>query len=395
MMNVPMRVTLLLVCLGSSVGLAAEARAERPFDIGVLPGDVVLGNIKHFPGHAGIFIGRWQDLPERLQEEYADVFARVLIRSKDHGLARSYLVVDSIGGGGVRLRSFAEQFTGYLPNQAKTGTIKKALHWEAKTGGAVAWPGLGPDDARRWKIVEESLEAARAEIPYEVLHRQMATTGSFDQRQEWVDGIKVRTREFPSYKAMRKVGLDCISLVHVVYWRGAQIDLDVSWAPWHTPEQLHLEAKKKGYMRAVLFEDVFVDAALLGKWEIRLKVTQMWEETTALPETLTIWLGRSEEGTLTVDMAGEDPSKPRGKARPVPGELSRSRSDTLTFALVNGEQGAPNSSALRFEIGADGAVKGSYEGIDPPDSDGEGGGKFRIDFEGRKLLDRAMPPREQ
>jgi len=370
------------------------ARAGGPFDIGILPGDVVLGNIANFPGHAGIFIGRWQDLPEALQARYADVYERVLIRSRDHGLADSYLVVDSIGGRGVTLRSFAEQFTGYLPNGAKRGSIKQALRFEASMGGAVAWPSLGKDDAKRWSIVEEALKAARARIPYDGSHAQAASMAGYGSRVEWVDGIKTRTRDVVDYDMMQKDGLDCITLVHVVYWRGAGIDLDVSWAPWHTPEQLHGTAKKAGYLRAVLFEDVFTDAALLGKWEVELRVAEMWDDSIELPEKLVLWVGKDDQGQVTVAQAGVDPAVPAGSAVPLPGRLVRSGSDTLTFESINLSGGAEDggTATMRFEIGADGTMTGAYEGIDPPDSDGEGGGRFKITFTAKKVRDMVVPP---
>ena len=388
------RILAVVSVLGLMHAVPPPARAGGPFDIGIVPGDVVLGNIANFPGHAGVFIGRWQDLPQRIQADYADVYERVLIRSRDHGLADSYLVVDSIGGRGVTLRTFAEQFTGYLPNGALGGTIKKALHWEAKTGGAVAWPSLGTDDPRRWGIVEQALRAARARVPYDGSHTQWASTAGYDDRIEWIDGIKTRTKDL-GFEAMREDGLDCITLVHMAYWRGAEIDLDVSWLPIHTPDQLHATARDNGYFRAVLFEDVFIDAALLGKWEIAPRLVEMWDDDPMqLPETFTLWLGRVDDGVMTIDQQGGDPASGAGQVMPFPGTLVRSASDTLTFESgnIHGNTDDGGSGFIRFEIGADGSMSGSFDGVDPPDSNGDGGGRYRFVFTGKKLRDMAVPP---
>lgn len=383
-----------LAFVALSLAATTSAKAERPFDIGVLPGDVVLGNIAHFPGHAGVYIGRWADLPERLQRDYADVYERVLIRSRDHGLADSFLVVDSIGGRGVTLRSFTEQFTGYLPNGAAKGDLKKSLRWEASTGGAVAWPGLGVNDAKRWSIVEEALKAARARIPYDGTHLQRASTASFGSRVEWVNGIKTRETFNVTYEQMRKEGLDCITLVHVVYWRGAQIDLDVSWLPIHTPEQLHEEAKEKGYFRAVLFEDVFLDAALRGKWELTLSIVKSSDPDFAdiLPEKMDIWAGRTPDGAVTLDVSNKAGDAPAGDPFALPGKLVRTAADTLSFESVN-LAGGDGTAVLSFEIGHDETLRGTYAGVDPPDSAGEGGGPFAINIEGVKVRDMLIPPK--
>jgi hypothetical protein len=236
--------------------------------IGIAPGDILLGNIDNYPGHAGIFIGRWRDLPERVQQEYADVFNEVLIRSGDWGLADSYLVVDSMGDG-VRVRSFVEQFTGYRPTGARRVYLENAAQWESQTGAAVAWPGLADDDPRRWAIVAEALEAARARVPYEsgrMIEVPFMDDVDLTVHDQWP------TAMFGLYDGVPysqiSVGLDCISLVHVVYWRGAGIDLDTSWAPWHTPEQIYSVAIERNLVRPVDLSHARFDALTLGNWSV-------------------------------------------------------------------------------------------------------------------------------
>ncbi|MCF4165006.1 hypothetical protein L2U69_05055 [Zavarzinia compransoris] len=377
-------------------GMGGPARASGDFDIGIVPGDVVLGNIVHFPGHAGIYIGRWEELPADIQADFADVYDAVLIRSRDYGLADSHLVVDAIGGRGTTLRSFTEQFTGYLPNGAQAGKLPASLHWEAKTGGAIAWPGLGTDDPRRWAIVREALEAARANVPYEGSHFQLETTNfsSVERRVEWIDGIKNSEAAALPYDQIES-GFDCITLVHVVYWRAAQIDLDVSFKFWHTPEQLHEEAKAKGYYRAVLFEDLFLDAALLGKWKLKLTLEEMWEEGgMTLPPEAEIWTRRLPGVGIAIGFAKPGEGKPE-KFIPLPGELRHEDDDRVSFESVNMAGDRPGRYVVRFEVGPDGALVGTYSGIDPPDSAGEGGGAFRIALEGIKLRDMKVPPKRR
>lgn len=378
-----------------AAGNALPARASGDFDIGIVPGDVVLGNIVHFPGHAGIYIGRWEELPADIRAEFADVFDAVLIRSRDYGLADSHLVVDAIGGRGTILRSLTEQFTGYLPNGAQAGKLAAALHWEAKTGGAIAWPGLGTDDPRRWAIVREALKAARANVPYEGSHFQFESTyfASVERRAEWIDGIKDSEVAAMPYDRIES-GFDCITLVHVVYWRGARIDLDVSVKFWHTPEQLDQEARANGYYRAVLFEDLFLDAAVRGKWKLKLTVEQMWDGLSLkAPPEIELWTGRTPDGAITIAMPGKD-GKP-GKYSPLPGKLTRLGDDRAIFESINLAGSAEGEAFIRFEIGPDGTLTGTYSGIDPPDSAGEGGGAFRIALEGAKLRDMKVPPKRR
>lgn len=237
---------------------AIQPSAPEPLPgIGIAPGDVVLGNIDTYPGHAGIFIGRWRDLPEYIQSRYSDVFSAVLIRSRDWGLVDSYLVVDSMGGRGVRLASFVEQFTGYLPTLSRTTYLDRAAQWESEHGGAVAWPGLGADDPRRWAIVEEALQAARARVPYDDSHLQWATVN--------LSGYA----DLP-YENFSE-GLDCIALVHTVYQRGAGIDLDTSWWPFHEPHMLYETALGRGMLRRTDLSHARFEALVQGRWRLTLQ----------------------------------------------------------------------------------------------------------------------------
>ncbi|WP_421786027.1 hypothetical protein [Hyphobacterium sp.] len=229
--------------------------AQSP-ELGIYPGDIVIGNLTESrlgPGHAGIYIGRWRDLPDHLQEDYAAVLDRALIRSQDWGLIDSYLVIDSMPSGGVMVRSFVEQFTGYLVRRSQP-RIEDAVIWEANTGGAIAWPGLANEDPRRWQIVEEALSAALHRVPYDDNHTQWATTRLFGY-----EGL-----DYDQFDD----GLDCIALIHIAYQRGADIDLDVSWAPWHTPAQIYDEAAENGYLRQVDLTFAQFEMLFQGVWRL-------------------------------------------------------------------------------------------------------------------------------
>lgn len=241
-----------LLATGLAAAFAGAARAQTALpppaadETGMVPGDLVLGHANTYPGHVGIYVGKWRRLPEPLRTAYAAVYDQILIRSQDIGLKYTYLAIDSDGGRGVRLVPLVEQFTDYLPKAAKAVDLKGARRFEGGMGGAVAWPELPGNDPRRWRIVEEALKAARAKVPYEDSHLQLTTT--------WL-------QSGAPYESMR---LDCTALVHVAYYRGAGISLDVSWAPWHDPAQLYAEAKAKNLFRAVIVYYPFVDAAVLG-----------------------------------------------------------------------------------------------------------------------------------
>jgi hypothetical protein len=383
----------LIALVSSTLVVAGSAQTRSDYSIGIVPGDIVLGNISNFPGHAGIYVGRWHDLPEDIQTDFASIYEDVLVRSRDVGLADSHLVVDAIGGRGTTLRSFTEQFTRYLPTGARSGRLENALRWEASTGGAVAWPGLGTDDPRRWEIVREALEAARAQVPYEGSHWQWETTnlGTPEERRVWIDGIKTdEVRSIP-YSQIRGA-FDCITLVHVVYWRGAGIDLDVSWLPWHTPQQLYATAKSENYLRAVVFEELYLDAAILGKWRVEATLVEAWwsEEPQPIEETLLVWVSRASDGSLTLSLVAEDGTRSTD-AVTMPGELRRVGDATTVFTLEAGA--ATGEAMLEIRIGPDGAMDGEAGGVDPPDSDGEGGGRFLWSLTGEKVRDMPVPPR--
>lgn len=237
---------LLLAAALSGACARAEEPAPKADETGMVPGDVVTGNMSTFPGHVGIYIGKWKSLPEPLQQKYAKVLDQVVLYSKNEALKDSFLVADSYAPS-VRLRSFAEQFTGYFSGGPRTVKPKGALAWEGNSGAAIAWPNLAIGDLKRWRIVEEALKMCELKVAYEDAHKQLDTTRFANAE----------------YKDMK---LDCIAFCHVAYNKGAGISLDVSWWPIHTPAQMLEHATEKNLKRAVMFEPVYAEAVALGKW---------------------------------------------------------------------------------------------------------------------------------
>ncbi|MBI5705993.1 MAG: hypothetical protein HZC36_03270 [Armatimonadetes bacterium] len=226
---------------------------------GMVPGDVVVDNLTEYgPGHAGLYIGRWSMMPRDLQERYAKAFEEAAIRSGCFELLDSYLVIDSMPGRGVRVASMVEQFTdfnggsnAYYP-RLSTFDLAGALRFENDKGLALKWSSLPDKDSRRWKIVEIGLQCALAHVPYDDKHGQLAATNVGEILRRAANGSGLQ--------------LDCISLPHFAYWKGAQIDLDTSWWPLHTPSQLYDYAKQNQLWRPVSFMPLLRDTAFLGTW---------------------------------------------------------------------------------------------------------------------------------
>ena len=89
-----MRWILLLTLASLTAVLPAAEPAPQADEVGIVPGDIVLGNIANFPGHAGIYVGRWKDLPSSIRDRFEGVKEQVLLRSRDIGLAESFLVAE-------------------------------------------------------------------------------------------------------------------------------------------------------------------------------------------------------------------------------------------------------------------------------------------------------------
>lgn len=109
-----MRQGLLTAALSLLPGAAkAEEPAPRADETGIVPGDIVSGNTTTYPGHVGIYIGKWKALPEPLQQKYSKVLEQTVLYSRNDAIKDSFLVADSYAPA-VRLRSFAEQFTAFF-----------------------------------------------------------------------------------------------------------------------------------------------------------------------------------------------------------------------------------------------------------------------------------------
>jgi hypothetical protein len=227
---------------------------------GMVPGDIVISNLtENGPGHAGIYIGRWSEMPRDLQSRYAQALKEAAVRSGVPEIMDSYLVVDSMPGRGVRVALFAEQFTGYhggtnayYPRLTKFD-LAGILRFENNKGMVVRLNSLPDHDSRRWKIVEQALQLAIAHVPYDDRHGQLATTSVGEGLRRMADG--------------KGLALDCISFCHFVYDKAAGIDLDTSWMPFHTPGQLYDYAQKNRLARVMTFQPVLWDTAYLGTWK--------------------------------------------------------------------------------------------------------------------------------
>lgn len=353
---------LFLLLLGSGGIASADDPLPAPEAdaTGMVPGDIVFGNMNTYPGHVGVYIGKWENLPESLRTRYAGLKDQILVRSRDVGLKSSFLVVDSDGGRGVRLTSFVEQFTDYLPKGAKGPDLKGALKWESNRGGAVEWTGLATGDPRRWAIVEEAFKAATAKVPYEDSHGQWQTT-IFGGRE---------------YSAMS--GLDCIAMVHVVYSRGAQIDLDVSWAPWHDPGQLFSAAGSQQLLRTeVDLKPVFREAAIVGNWKLALRST-MPPSAIKLDGDYFVSLAIVGENlSLTVLDEKSLAPLPDRTATPLPAGLEVTEAGELQISLTDPTYSAPYQS-FDFRVRADGAMSILARGADSE-------GPYEIRVTGNKI----------
>lgn len=318
-------------CLLAGVARAAEAAGLTGDETGMVPGDIVLGNMNTFPGHAGIYIGKWKRLPQRLQDQYAGVHEAIVIRSRDEGLKDTYLVVDSDGGRGVRVTPFVEQFTGYLPKGAKAPNLTAALQWESEKGGALQWESLAVDDERRWNIVEEALKAAAARVPYPTVHTQMETTF-------WNSGVPYEELD----------SMDCTGLVHVVYYRGAGIDVDVSWMPLHTPGQLYDQSESHHLRRAVLLDPVWREAALLGVWDVSVRTVASGSDF-KINADVTVAIRRPDK-VVTAQALDPQTLEPAGKVSEV--EEADKLQPTVDNALQLDEYGEDGAhQVLRIEAG--------------------------------------------
>ena len=343
----------------------SNARGDDPLpepvaDVtGMVPGDIVFGNMNTYPGHVGIYIGKWELLPESIKTTYQNVYEQVLIRSRDEGLKSSFLVVDSDGGRGSRLTSFVEQFTGYLPKGANGPNLKGALEWESKKGGAVAWQGVPDNDPRRWKIVEESLKAAAAKVPYEDAHLQWQSTR--------FGGAE--------YSAMK--GMDCISLIHVVYYRATEIDLDSSWAPFHDPGQLYEAAQAANALRSTDLKPVFTEAAIVGKWKLSLRSTTP-ASTVKMDGDYCVALGIDGENLLLIHLDEQSMQPlPDLSSTPLPVGLEVTESGELQISLSDPTYSAPYQS-FDFRVKADGQLSVVASGSDND-------GPYEIRVTGNKL----------
>jgi len=350
---------LLLTNLPSS--LMAQLPPPAADATGMVPGDIVFGNMNTYPGHVGIYVGKWEALPESLRAQYKQVFDQVLIRSRDPGLKDSFLVVDSDGGRGCRLASFVEQFTGYLPKGARSPNLKAALEWESKNGAAVRWQGVGDSDPRRWQIVEEALKAAAAKVPYDGSHGQWETT-------------ILGGNDYPKMS-----GLDCISLVHVVYHRAAGIDLDVSLKVWHEPGQLYGAAKQKGLLRKdTNLKPVLVEAAISGNWRMKIRTIKSGSDFKINGE-FPVNLATAEE-QLQLSLLDEKTLAPVPRTQPqsVPIKYRVADSGDVDIIITDREATAAYTKA-EFRVNAKGQFQATLAGVDDD-------GPFELSIRGAKIF---------
>lgn len=316
-----------LWAVAAACGLLSAAAICRADMTGMVPGDVVIGNLTETgPGHAGIYIGRWTLLPQELRTRYGKVLEAAAVRSGSVEILDSYLVVDSMPGRGVRISPMIEQFTdyhggtnAYYPNLKKFDLLG-ALRFENDKGLALRWGSLPNKDERRNKIIEMALQCAEARVPYDDRHGQLATTIVGESLRSMAEGSGLK--------------LDCIAFCHFAYWKGAKIDLDVSMMPFHSPSQLYDYAKAKQMWRSVSFLPLLRDAAYLGTWkpaDISIKTSGMTnDEATAL---------RDELGTL--------PAGTRFQVR-------RHASD-FTFEFTELLRGKPQGEVMRLKLDKDAA----------------------------------------
>jgi len=253
---------------------------------GMVPGDVVLGNLTEFPGHAGIYIGKWHRLPEPLRKSYKHLYNKGFISSTRNELLKdSYLVVDSFRPN-VMIRPFVVQFTHYF-HKGKLKTIG-ALKWESDYGAAMKY--LDDGDMRRWRIVEEAFKMVDAGVMYPDIPRPPPPQFVRNYRQTAIEDAHLNDR-YGTHD------MDCISMVYVAYWRGAQMKLDTTgeraglnlfllWRKWLGNKRLELyegssmlapiaktlvDVRQKRWH--VDFKPVYVEAALIDMWTGRPRTT--------------------------------------------------------------------------------------------------------------------------
>src|SRR5262245_413679 len=90
----PLLAALLISFVALTTRLYSE-EAPTADETGMVPGDLVFGNQNTFPGHVGIYIGKWESLPESLRTKYAEAYENAIIYSSDEGLKKSFLVADA------------------------------------------------------------------------------------------------------------------------------------------------------------------------------------------------------------------------------------------------------------------------------------------------------------
>jgi hypothetical protein len=247
---------------------------------GMVPGDVLMGNLDSFPGHAGIYVGKWHLLPEALRKRYDKLHKHYFdTKMRTEALRDSYLVIDSYPGRHVKIASFAEQFTHYILEDEVEAI--GALMWKSKHGAAIAY--LEDDDMRRWRVIEEALKMIDAGVMYPEIPENPTAQDVRNYRQKAAEEAHLND-PYGTHD------MDCITMVYVAYWRGAQMKLEAKGEKWALDKYAHMlklrgdpRLKKyegssvsapvvKGRMSwwdtrgKVEFKPVYLEAALLGPW---------------------------------------------------------------------------------------------------------------------------------
>ncbi len=209
-------------------------------------------------------------------------------------------------------------------------------------------------------VVEQALKAVQARVAYDDSHMQTETLALF--------------KSSPSTPFKEMGALDCIAFVHVVYMRGAALDLDVSWLPYHAPDQLLAFAQENNLARRANLEAVFADAAIKGLWSVTLK-TEVPDDDFGINGTFPIWMelrdGKPHIGLLEGDVSTLPLTELHGFKQNV-----QRAGKGLKFVETD------DGTTLELEIGADGKLRGAAHGTDND-------GPFRISIAGEKRLDYA------
>ena len=163
-------------------------------------------------------------------------------------------------------------------------------------------------------------------------------------------------------------GLDCTAFVHIVYWRGAKIDLDVSWLPIHLPKDLFESIGGAHRARKVNFEPIALDTLVTGAWLFTVKITDAKGKVSKF-EDVPIWL-HIDDGRIFYADIGPTFDAPMGELKPFLGTFQRD-DEKLFF-----EQREPKQ-LLYVAIDKPFEIKGTVEGYD---DDGE----YRWDISGEK-----------